>query len=212
MSEFAIIVKLPSAELTNKQADAVIKRIRDVGIRAIATNPVFSQACQKYTIKQVDSEVDFTKLPTDPVTTLQNNLAAGKTCNWSLTIEQGFFSQQTNESLEQLNSFMHQYGHLVNEGKPCNLAVVNGDGFCLKNKIASYQDYVFVKSPSQSIQISGLEAAPNRIVLVKSHAELEFSFQAGLLTITDLPADHSNLTVIRIQEHRAEDDLESTEY
>ena len=223
--DFAIVLNFKLKNAKGVDADFLVKTARNIGARAIATDAFktdFEQACRKYTIALVPTEsVQYgCKLSaTNTVEQLVLQRKAGKNTVIDIPItDDGNLLAETKALLAQINNWMHLFGHAFNEGEPCNLTISNIDednGFVLQNRHMHYQKYVFIKTPLPEIlEIQGLTSEPNRIEMVAQRTELDFTFAGNELTINLKNAPKSDFTwqVIRIQEHRPEDDIKETKY
>lgn len=221
--DFAIILNFKLKNAKDVAADFLVKTARNIGARVIAADaniPDFKKACAKYTISLIEKPTQGTDLTaTDVINRLVLNRKAGaKTIiNVSVT-EDGKLAPETELMLKQINNWMHIFGHAFNESEPCTLKVGNvaeDSCFVLQNRHAKYQKYIFVKAPlPETIKIIGLTAKPNRIELIDQRTELEFGFSNNELTI-DLTNSNKNdydWQIIRIQEHRPEDDIKETKF
>lgn len=208
--DFAIIVNITATE--GVDPDALVRHARDIGARAIASQQpdLFQAACEKYTIANLPSQDgrDY------PVGQVVDALVAARQAGKPLVINFDPDSPEDQEALEELNLWMHKYGHAVNDGAPSELTA-NADGaFLLTNRHASYQDYLFVKKPfTDEIEVAGLDQEPNRVEWIDGRVDCPYTFEKKILKIT-LPIVESTFTwqVIRIQEHRPEDDIAETEF
>lgn len=221
--DFAIVLNFKLKNAKDVAADFLVKTARNIGARVIAADaniPDFKKACAKYTISLIEKPTQGTDLTaTDAIDRLISNRKAGaKTIiNVSVT-EDGKLAPETELMLKQINNWMHIFGHAFNESEPCTLKVGNvaeDSCFILQNRHAKYQKYIFVKAPlPETIKIIGLTAKPNRIELIDQRTELEFGFSNNELTI-DLTNSNKNdydWQIIRIQEHRPEDDIKETKF
>ncbi len=221
--DFAIVLNFKLKNAKDVDADFLVKTARNIGARVIAADaniPDFKKACAKYTISLTEQPVQGTDLTaTDAIDRLVLNRKAGaKTIiNVSVT-EDGKLAPETELMLKQINNWMHIFGHAFNESEPCTLKVGNvaeDSCFILQNRHAKYQKYIFVKAPlPETIKITGLTAKPNRIELIDQRTELEFEFSNNELTIDLTNSNKSDYDwqIIRIQEHRPEDDIKETKF
>ena len=221
--DFAIVLNFKLKSAKDVDADFLVKTARNIGARAVSVDAHqtdFEKACAKYTIALTEQPVQGTDLTaTDVIDRLVLNRKAGEKTiiNVSVT-EDGKLAPETELMLKQINNWMHIFGHAFNESKPCALKVGNvaeDSCFVLQNRHAKYQKYIFVKTPlPETIKITGLTAKPNRIELIDQRTELEFGFSNNELTI-DLTNSNKNdydWQIIRIQEHRPEDDIKETKF
>ena len=221
--DFAIVLNFKLKNAKDVAADFLVKTARNIGARVIAADaniPDFKKACAKYTISLIEKPTQGTDLTaTDAIDRLVLNRKAGEKTiiNVSVT-EDGKLAPETELMLKQINNWMHIFGHAFNESEPCALKVGNvaeDSCFILQNRHAKYQKYIFVKAPlPETIKITGLTAKPNRIELIDQRTELEFGFSNNELTI-DLTNSNKNdydWQIIRIQEHRPEDDIKETKF
>ena len=221
--DFAIVLNFKLKNAKDVAADFLVKTARNIGARVIAADadiPDFKKACAKYTISLMEKPTQGTDLTaTDVIDRLVLNRKAGaKTIiNVSVT-EDGKLAPETELMLKQINNWMHIFGHAFNESEPCALKVGNvaeDSCFILQNRHAKYQKYIFVKAPlPETIKIIGLTAKPNRIELIDQRTELEFEFSNNELTIDLTNSNKSDYDwqIIRIQEHRPEDDIKETKF
>ncbi|AWN32897.1 MULTISPECIES: hypothetical protein [Lactobacillus] len=221
--DFAIVLNFKLKNAKDVDADFLVKTARNIGARVIAADaniPDFKKACAKYTISLIEKPTQGTDLTaTDVIDRLVLNRKAGaKTIINVPVTEDGKLAPETELMLKQINNWMHIFGHAFNESEPCTLKVGNvaeDSCFILQNRHAKYQKYIFVKTPlPETIKIIGLTAKPNRIELIDQRTELEFEFSNNELTI-DLTNSNKNdydWQIIRIQEHRPEDDIKETKF
>ncbi|AIS08584.1 hypothetical protein LACWKB8_0268 [Lactobacillus sp. wkB8] len=221
--DFAIVLNFKLKNAKDVAADFLVKTARNIGARVIAAAaniPDFKKACAKYTISLTEQHVQGIDLTaTDAINRLVLNRKAGaKTIINVPVTEDGKLAPETELMLKQINNWMHIFGHAFNESEPCTLKVGNvaeDSCFILQNRHAKYQKYIFVKAPlPETIKIIGLTAKPNRIELIDQRTELEFEFSNNELTI-DLTNSNKNdydWQIIRIQEHRPEDDIKETKF
>ena len=225
--DFAIVLNFKLKNAKDVAADFLVKTARNIGARVIAADaniPDFKKACAKYTISLIEKPTQGTDLTaTDAIDRLVLNRKAGaKTIINVPVTEDGKLTPETELMLKQINNWMHIFGHAFNESEPCALKVGNvaeDSCFILQNRHAKYQKYIFVKAPlPETIKIIGLTAKPNRIELIDQRTELEFEFSNNELTI-ELTIDLTNSNkndydwqIIRIQEHRPEDDIKETKF
>ncbi|WLT00678.1 hypothetical protein RAM07_01485 [Lactobacillus helsingborgensis] len=221
--DFAIVLNFKLKNAKDVAADFLVKTARNIGARVIAAAaniPDFKKACAKYTISLIEKPTQGTDLTaTDAIDRLVLNRKAGaKTIINVPVTEDGKLAPETELMLKQINNWMHIFGHAFNESEPCALKVGNvaeNSCFILQNRHAKYQKYIFVKAPlPETIKIIGLTAKPNRIELIDQRTELEFGFSNNELTI-DLTNSNKNdydWQIIRIQEHRPEDDIKETKF
>lgn len=223
--DFAIILNFKLKNAKGVDADFLVKTARNIGARAVATDAFktdFEKACRKYTIALVTTEPvqsDCKLSATNAVEQLVSQRKAGKNIVIDIPVtDDGNLLAETKALLAQINNWMHLFGHAFNEGEPCNLTISNvdeDDGFVLQNRHMHYQKYIFIKTPLPKIlKIQGLSNEPNRIETVAQRTELDFTFADNELTINLENASKSDFTwqVIRIQEHRPEDDIKETKY
>ena len=212
--DFAIVLNFKLESEQNADADFLVKTARNVGARAVSGGDFLKKACAKYTIFLADEQngVELTK--DNVIDTLVQNRKNGKTTVINLTVNaDGKFNANDQAVLDQINKWMHMFGHAFNEGKLSNLTV-DQDGLVLENRHANYQKYVFLKSPlPEKIVVSGLEKAPNRVEWIENRIDLDFSFAQNKLSINLVePDDEFEWQVLRIQAHRPEDDLAETKF
>ena len=221
--DFAIVLNFKLKNAKDVAADFLVKTARNIGARVIAADaniPDFKKACAKYTISLMEKPTQGTDLTaTDAIDRLVLNRKAGEKTIINVPVtEDGKLTSETELMLKQINNWMHIFGHAFNESEPCTLKVGNvaeDSCFILQNRHAKYQKYIFVKAPlPETIKITGLTAKPNRIELIDQRTELEFGFSNNELTI-DLTNSNKNdydWQIIRIQEHRPEDDIKETKF
>jgi hypothetical protein len=216
--DFAIILNfktaaVPAAEL---DPDFLVKTARNVGARAIATSQpeLFKAAGAKYTIAILPERPSLDLTAANLIDTIVTRRQAGQ--NSCLAFELAAaqsFTEADQKKLQVLNDWMHLYGHAFNEGQPSKLQV-DQDGFVLVNRHASYQKYLFLKTPlPQQVVVTGLEPEPNRVEWIQKRLPLEFDYQKQQLTIKlSEPENGFPWQVVRIQAHRPEDDLAETKF
>ena len=221
--DFAIVLNFKLKNAKDVAADFLVKTARNIGARVIAADadiPDFKKACAKYTISLMEKPTQGTDLTaTDVIDRLVLNRKAGaKTIINVPVTEDGKLAPETELMLKQINNWMHIFGHAFNESEPCTLKIGNvaeDSCFILQNRHAKYQKYIFVKAPlPETIKITGLTAKPNRIELIDQRKELEFEFSNNELTIDLTNSNKSDYDwqIIRIQEHRPEDDIKETKF
>lgn len=212
--DFAIVLNFKLANSQNADPDALVKKARDVGARAISGGDIFKAACEKYTIF-LSNETDGSDLSTnDVIQTMVENRKNDKATVINVPVNaDGQLTEQTSTMLETINNWMHMFGHAFNEGKPSELSI-DQDGFVLENRHADYQKYVFLKNPlPNQVIVSGLKQEPNRVEWIENRVDLDFTFNDGKLAITlTEPNDTFPWQVLRIQAHRPEDDLAETKF
>ena len=213
--DFAIILNFKLASSSNDVADKLVKTARDIGVRAISGDKFLRPACEKYTIKLVSEQASDTEINSENIIDkLVNNRKQNLVTVIDITPDKnGNFTEDDAKLLHKINDWMHMFGHAFNEAEESNLTV-NTDGFILKNRHATYQKYLFMKSPlPEKVEVKGLSEEPNRIEWIEDRRELDFKFKNKVLTInlTDLP-NNFEWQIIRIQAHRPEDDLEDTKF
>lgn len=211
--DFAIILNFKIKDHVN--ADFLVKTARNIGARAVMTNTQidnFKQACAKYTILLADQRDGLDLTSQNAIDTIVNNRKNGQNTIVNVPVTNGDFDEKTQKLLDLINSWMHLFGHALNEGKPCAL---NTDaGFVLENRHANYQKYVFIKKPlPEKITVSGLEKEPNRVEWIENRTDLKFAMKQGKLTINlTQPDNQFDWQVLRIQAHRPEDDILNTKF
>lgn len=216
--DFAIILNFKLKNVKNVDPDFLVRTARNIGARAISVDyqeDKFKVAGEKYTIKLVETKNGSNLTATNVIDTLVTNRKKGQQTIINIPIENdGYFSNETKDMLENINDWMHIFGHAFNESEPSSLKVANS-GFALQNRHMNYQKYIFLKNrTNKNIEIFGLHQQPNRIEMIENRIELKFTYEESKLTIDLSNAPHSNFTwqVLRIQEHRPEDDLKETKY
>ncbi|GAA3626208.1 hypothetical protein GCM10022297_00940 [Lactobacillus hamsteri] len=212
--DYALILNFKLNDSKNVDADALVKKARDIGVRAVSGSDLLKEACEKYTIFLANEEngQDLTK--DNVIETMVENRKNGKATIINIPVnEDGNFDDDTIQMLDVINNWMHMFGHAFNDGKVSELTV-DQDGFVLENRHASYQQYVFVKSPiPENITISGLSEEPNRVEWIEHRNELKFEFEDRKLTVNlEKPDDEFTWEVLRIQAHRPEDDIAETKF
>lgn len=199
----------------NADADFLVKTARDIGARAVMTNAQnddFKVACAKYTILLANAENGIDLTSDNVIDAMVNNRKNGKATIINVPVANGSFSAATQEMLDTINNWMHQFGHAFNEGQPSALASSNG--FILENRHANYQKYVFLQNPlPKKIVVEGLSEEPNRVEWIEHRIDLDFNYKDHKLTIKLIkPDDEFAWQVLRIQAHRPEDDILETKF
>lgn len=212
--DYALILNFKLNDTKNIDADALVKKARDIGARAVSGSDLLKEACAKYTIFLANEEngQDLTK--DNVIETMVENRKNDKATIINIPVnENGDFDDETQDMLDTINNWMHMFGHAFNEGKPSKLTT-DQDAFVLENRHASYQQYVFVKSPiPEKITISGLNQEPNRVEWIEHRSELKLDFKDNKLIINlEKPDDEFTWQVLRIQAHRPEDDIAETKF
>lgn len=207
--DFAIILNFnPSGE--NVNADALVRRARDIGARAVSGPEELQAACEKYTIAYLP-EQSGRHYKADEVV---DALVAARKNGQALVIDVDAADEADQTTLEALNSWMHKFGHAVNEGQASELSADAEDAFVLTNRHAPYQAYLFLKAPYPAeVKVTGLTEEPNRIEWIDGREECAFVFEAGVLTV-QLKKQESPFAwqLVRIQGHRPEDDIAETKF
>ncbi|MDF7672758.1 hypothetical protein PT281_05685 [Lactobacillus sp. ESL0701] len=215
--DFAIVLnfKLTNPEKVN--ADLLVKTARDIGARAVAADgaqEAFQAACAKYTIALVNEGLGQSYLPDNVIDAMMKQREAGKATVINLTVaDNGELTDESKKLLTPINDWMHMFGHAFNESEPCAISA-DGDSFVLQNRHMHYQKYVFVKQPLPTkITITGLTHEPNRVEWIEKRVDLKFTYEDNTLII-DLaePVEEFPWQVLRIQEHRPEDDILETKF
>lgn len=212
--DFAIVLNFKAKDTQNVDADFLVKTARNIGARAVSGGDYLKDACAKYTIFLANEQNGVELTPKNAIDTLVENRRAGKNTVINLSINaDGKFTADQQALLDVINNWMHMFGHAFNEGKISNLTV-DQDGFILENRHASYQKYVFLKSPlPKEIVVSGLKQEPNRVEWIENRVDLDFNFAKNKLKIKLLqPDDEFTWQVLRIQAHRPEDDITETKF
>lgn len=199
----------------NADADFLVKTARNIGARAVMTNAQnddFKVACAKYTILLANAENGIDLTSDNVIDAMVNNRKNGKATIINVPVANGSFSAATQEMLDTINNWMHQFGHAFNEGQPSALASSNG--FILENRHANYQKYVFLQNPlPKKIVVEGLSEEPNRVEWIEHRIDLDFNYKDHKLTIKLIkPDDEFAWQVLRIQAHRPEDDILETKF
>ena len=223
--DFAIVLNFKLKSAKDVDADFLVKTARNIGARAVSVDAHqtdFKKACAKYTIALVDAEAieeGCELAPADPVAKLVANRKDGQKTIINIPVtDNGKLPSATEEMLKQINNWMHLFGHAFNEGEPCTLktsGVAENNAFVLQNRHVHYQKYLFIKAPlPETIKVHGLINKPNRIEMIENRTELDFTFADDELNINlkDVPESDFTWQVIRIQEHRPEDDIKETKY
>ena len=220
--DFAIVLNFKLKSAKDVDADFLVKTARNIGARAVsvdAQQTAFKKACAKYTIALVDAETikeSCDLVPADAVAKLVANRKDGQKTIINIPVtDNGKLSSETETMLKQINNWMHLFGHAFNEGEPCTLKSAQNNAFVLQNRHVHYQKYLFVKAPlPEAIKVQGLANKPNRIEMIEHRTELDFTFADNELSINlkDVPESDFAWQVIRIQEHRPEDDIKETKY
>lgn len=212
--DFAIVLNFKLNNDKNVDRDFLVKTARNIGGRNISGDATFEEACEKYTIHLSDVKNGQDLNSENVINTMIENRKNGEKTFINIPVENdGKFSAATNELLETINNWMHMFGHAFNEGEPSSLKV-DQDGFILENRHASYQKYIFLKSPlPEKIIVTGLEEEPNRVEWIENRVDLDFSYKDQQLTIKLVePNDNFDWQVLRIQAHRPEDDIAETKF
>ena len=199
----------------NADADFLVKTARDIGARAVMTNAQnddFKVACAKYTILLANAENGIDLTSDNVIDAMVTNRKNVKATIINVPVANGSFSAATQEMLDTINNWMHQFGHAFNEGQPSALASSNG--FILENRHANYQKYVFLQNPlPKKIVVEGLSEEPNRVEWIEHRIDLDFNYKDHKLTIKLIkPDDEFAWQVLRIQAHRPEDDILETKF
>ncbi|BDR59934.1 hypothetical protein [Lactobacillus xylocopicola] len=215
--DFAVILNFKLKTGKDVDVDLLVKTARNIGARAVATNDRradFKQACNKYVIALVDEDQGEELTADKVIDHMVHQRKDGQKTIINLSVsEDGTLSESAQALLDQVNRWMHRFGHAFNESEPSSL--VANHGFVLQNRHMHYQKYLFVNRPVPAqVIVTGMAQAPNRIELVDNRTELDFDYQDGSLTINlgAMPPDNLIWQIVRIQEHRQEDDLIATKY
>ena len=223
--DFAIVLNFKLKSAKDVDADFLVKTARNIGAQAVSVDAHqtdFEKACAKYTIALVDAETiqeSCDLVPADPIAKLVANRKDGQNTIINIPVtDNGKLPSETEAMFKQINNWMHLFGHAFNESEPCALKLsdVEGDnGFILQNRHVHYQKYLFIKAPlPETLKILGLSNKPNRIEMIENRTELDFTFTDNELSINlkDVPESDFTWQLIRIQEHRPEDDIKETKY
>ena len=223
--DFAIVLNFKLKSAKDVDADFLVKTARNIGARAVSVDAhqtAFKKACAKYTIALVDAETiqeSCDLVPADVVAKLVANRKDGQNTIINIPVtDNGKLPSATEEMLKLINNWMHLFGHAFNESEPCALKISNvedNDGFVLQNRHMPYQKYIFIKQPlPETLKILGLSNKPNRIEMIENRTELDFTFADDELSINldGVPESDFTWQLIRIQEHRPEDDIKETKY
>lgn len=215
--DFAIILNFKLKSTKDVDVDFLVKTARDVGVRAVATDALqasFQKACAMYTIALTKSQDGLDLKADNVIIQMVKKRKNGEQIFINVQVKtDGSLNEVMQKMLDQINNWMHIYGHAFNESEPCKLSA-QPDSFVLQNRHMNYQKYVFVKKPlPQQVEISGFNTAPNRVEMIEKRIEPAFDYDNGKVTI-DLSKIKSDFEwqVIRIQEHRPEDDLIETKF
>lgn len=214
--DFAIILNFNLTNPENTNTDSLVKRARDIGARAVSSNhpELFEKACDKYTIKNLEEKTGQEYSTENVIEELINKRKNGDALIINLTVNDSI-SDDDQKTLEVINTFMHKFGHVINEGKPSSLSADAPDSFILENRHVAYQKYVFLRKPlPESVAITGLNEEPNRVEWIADRTECPFSYEDNKLYLDLTSENELDLPwqVIRIQCHRPEDDIESTQF
>lgn len=212
--DFAIVLNFKLNNAQNADPDFLVKTARDIGARAVSADKSFKAACEKYTIFLTAENNGQDLTSSNVINTMVENRKNGKNTIINIPVENdGKFSPETNELLQTINQWMHMFGHAFNEGKKSDLTIDQA-GFVLENRHATYQKYVFLKSPlPEKIVVNGLDEEPNRVEWIENRVDLDFSYQDQKLTIKlAKPDDEFEWQVLRIQAHRPEDEIAETKF
>ena len=220
--DFAIVLNFKLKSAKDVDADFLVKTARNIGARAVSVDAHqtdFEKACAKYTIALVDAETiqeSCDLVPADAVAKLVANRKDGQNTIINIPVtDNGKLPSETEEMLKQINNWMHLFGHAFNEGEPCTLKATQNNAFVLQNRHVHYQKYLFVKAAlPEAIKVQGLANKPNRIEMIENRTELDFTFADDELSINldGVPKSDFTWQLIRIQEHRPEDDIKETKY
>ncbi|WEV71083.1 hypothetical protein OZY43_01190 [Lactobacillus sp. ESL0785] len=215
--DFAIVLNFKLKDTKKVNADLLVKTARDIGARAVSADSAqtaMQAACAKYTITLAADQAGQDLTADNVINELVTNRKKGQATIINVNItESGTLTAASQAVLEQINNWMHMFGHAFNESKPCSLTT-DGNSFVLQNRHMPYQKYLFVKSPlPKQITVSGLTQEPNRVEWIEKRVDLKFNYENNELVI-DLadPVDSFPWQVLRIQEHRPEDDIKETKF
>lgn len=210
--DFAIVLNF-KLDTNNINADALVKKARDIGVRAISGGNVLQEAADKYTIRLVNQQDGVDLSADEVIDTLVQNRKNGNSTVINIHLQDGKISPEDEGMLEVINKWMHMFGHAFNESEISELTV-DQDGFILQNRHANYQKYVFLKSPlPEKITVSGLSQEPTRVEWIQNRTDLKFGFEDNELSIAlTQPEDNFEWQLLRIQAHRPEDDIAETKF
>lgn len=215
--DFAIILNFKLKNAKDIDADFLVKTARDIGVRAVTADQAqnkFKTACTKYTIALVKAQNGLDLSTENVVDTMVQNRKNGKRTIINVDLsEKNTLTKTTKDILAEINSWMHLFGHAFNESEPCDLEA--DCGFVLQNRHLHYQKYLFIKHPLPAqVEISGVPDEPNRVEMVEKRTEPNFTYADGKLTIdlTNVSEGTSKWQIVRIQEHRPEDDVKETKF
>lgn len=207
--DFAIILNFNPTG-TNVNADALVRRARDIGARAVSGPEELQAACEKYTIAYLPGQAGQRYSADEVVDALVTARKAGQT----LVVDVDAEDEADQAALDALNAWMHKFGHAVNEGQESDLSADAAEAFVLTNRHAPYQAYLFLKAPYPAeVKVTGLTEEPNRIEWIDGREECAFVFENGVLAV-QLKKQESPFAwqLIRIQGHRPEDDIAETKF
>lgn len=207
--DFAIILNFNPTG-ANVNADALVRRARDIGARAVSGREELKAACEKYTIAYLPDQAGQHYKADEVV----DALLAARKAGQALVVDVDGEDEADQAALDALNAWMHKFGHAVNEGQESDLSADAAEAFVLTNRRAPYQAYLFLKSPYPAeVKVTGLTEAPNRIEWIDGREECEFVFENRVLTV-QLKKQESPFAwqLVRIQGHRAEDDIAETKF
>lgn len=215
--DFAIILNFKLKSTKDVDADFLVKTARNIGARAVATNQLqdeFKLACAKYTVALVDGRDGIDATSDDVIDKLVANRKSGQSTAVNVDVDaNGAISPATQKMLTRINDWMHIFGHAFNGSAPCALSAE--PGFVLQNRHQLYQKYLFVQKPlPEQVVVSGMKMAPNRVEMIENRNEPAFTYHNGKLTIDLSKIEGSDFPwqIIRIQEHRPEDDIKETKF
>lgn len=211
--DFAIVLNFKTTDQAD--ADFLVKTARNIGARVVMTNAptaAFKQACAKYTISLSDEENGADLTADNVIDTIINNRQKGQPTIINIPVTGRDFEPAIQKLLDTINSWMHLFGHALNEGTASSLT--SDYGFILENRHAAYQKYVFLKTPlPKKIEVTGLTKEPNRVEWIEDRTDLDFAFKNNKLTVNlSAPETSFDWQVLRIQAHRPEDDIIKTEF
>ncbi len=156
--DFAIILNFNPTG-ANVNADALVRRARDIGARAVSGREELKAACEKYTIAYLPDQAGQHYKADEVV----DALLAARKAGQALVVDVDGEDEADQAALDALNAWMHKFGHAVNEGQESDLSADAAEAFVLTNRHAPYQAYLFLKVPYPAeVKVTGLTEAPNR--------------------------------------------------
>lgn len=205
----------------NANAQKLVRLARNIGARAISVEGAedlapYKEACKDYTVELVNAHgIDLESA--NVINDLINFKRNGQHAVFNVELdEMGDLLDNQKTALTLLNDWMHWFGHAYNESTESSLKTTASNSFVCENRHASYQVYVFIKSPlPETITVSGFEQEPMRIEWIDERAELSFDSQDNAAKIELSPYPEGidyKWRVLRIMKHRPEDDIKETQF